>query len=254
MRGGWQRSCSTARMAPIHRKLSRRDALGTLGFAGAALASGCSSSAAASPSTTATSAAASTGNCAITPEETAGPYPDRLGMVNTPAFFRQDITEGRSGLPVTLALTVVNVAKSCVALAGAAVEIWQCDASGNYSEYAQPGYNGTGQTFLRGLQTTDASGRATFRTIYPGWYQGRATHIHVQVFVNGAVIKTTQIAFPEDVSAAVYRTSVYASHGQNTTSNNSDNVFADGTQYEMATLSGDAASGYTATLTIGVSG
>ena len=116
--------------------------------------------------------------------------------------------------------TVVNVNKSCAALANAAVEIWQCDASGNYSEYAQPGYNGTGQTFLRGLQTTDASGRATFRTIYPGWYQGRATHIHVQVFMNGAAIKTTQIAFPDDVSAAVYRTGVYASHGQNTTSNN----------------------------------
>jgi len=92
----------------------------------------------------------------------------------------------------------------------------------------------------------------TFRTIYPGWYQGRATHIHVQVFVNGATVKTTQIAFPEDVVAAVYRNGVYASHGQNTTSNNSDMVFADGTQYEMAALSGDASTGYTATLTIGV--
>jgi protocatechuate 3,4-dioxygenase beta subunit len=99
---------------------------------------------------------------------------------------------------------------------------------------------------------TDPSGRATFRTIYPGWYQGRATHIHVQVFVNGAVLKTTQIAFPEDVSAAVYRTGVYASHGLNTTSNSSDNVFADGTQSEMAALTGDASGGYTATLTIGV--
>jgi len=160
--------------------------------------------------------------------------------------------EGRSGLPLALTLAVVNVAKSCAALSNASVEIWQCDASGNYSEYAQPGYNGVGQTFLRGLQTTDAAGRVTFKTIYPGWYQGRATHIHVQVFVNGSGIKTTQIAFPEDVTSVVYGTGVYASHGQNSTSNSGDMVFADGTQYEMATLAGDPSSGYSATLTIGV--
>jgi protocatechuate 3,4-dioxygenase beta subunit len=93
----------------------------------------------------------------------------------------------------------------------------------------------------------------TFRTIFPGWYLGRATHIHVQMFVNGAVVKTTQIAFPESVSSGVYRTGVYASHGQNATSNASDNVFSDGTPSELATLSGDTTSGYTATLTIGAS-
>ncbi len=82
---------------------------------------------------------------------------------------------------------------------------------------------------------------------------GRATHIHVQVFVNGAVVKTTQAAFPENVTASVYRTGVYAAKGQSTTSNASDNVFADGTQTEMATLTGDTTSGYTATLTVGVS-
>src|SRR5258706_441847 len=91
-------------------------------------------------------------------------------------------------------------------------------AAANSAEYAQPGYNGTGQTFLRGLQTTNAQGQATFRTIYPGWYQGRATHIHVQVFVGGRAIKTTQIAFPEDVTSSVYRTGVYASKGQSTAS------------------------------------
>jgi len=93
----------------------------------------------------------------------------------------------------------------------------------------------------------------TFRTIYPGWYQGRATHIHLQVFVNGAVVKTTQIAFPEEVSASVYRTGSYASHGQNTTANSRDNVFGDGTDHELASLAGDATTGYTATLTIVVS-
>ena len=95
-------------------------------------------------------------------------------------------------------------------------------------------------------------GQATFTTIYPGWYAGRATHIHVEIFVNGASVKITQIAFPEDVSAAVYATGVYASKGQNPTHNSADNVFSDGTTNEMATLTGRAASGYTATITLGV--
>src|SRR6266852_7312953 len=75
---------------------------------------------------------------------------------------------------------------SCSPVTNASVEVWQCDATGNYSEYSQPGYDGTGQTFLRGVQTTDSQGKVTFRTIYPGWYMGRATHIHLEVFVNGA--------------------------------------------------------------------
>ena len=82
---------------------------------------------------------------------------------------------------------------------------------------------------------------------------GRATHIHVEIYVNGRTLKTTQIAFPENISAAVYRTGVYASKGQNTTTNASDNVFSDGVQDEMATVSGDTSSGYTGTITIGVS-
>ena len=132
------------------------------------------------------------------------------------------------------------------------MEIWHCDATGNYSEYVQQGFNGTGQTFLRGLQTTDANGQVTFTTIYPGWYQGRTTHIHVEVFRNGASVKTTQVAFPEAVTSAVYRTGVYASKGQNSTTNASDMVFSDGVSNELATLTGDTTSGYTATLTIGI--
>jgi hypothetical protein len=83
-------------------------------------------------------------------------------------------------------------------------------------------------------------------------HQGGATHIHLQVFVNGAAVKTTQIAFPEDVSADVYRTATYASHGQNSTTNSRDNVFADGIDHELAALAGDTTTGYTATLTVGV--
>src|SRR5207244_5410844 len=158
----------------------------------------------------------------------------------------------KAGVPLTVVLTIVNVNSGCAPVANANVEVWHCDAAGDYSEYAQPGFDGTGQTFLRGIQTTDANGQVTFSTIYPGWYAGRATHIHVDVYRNGSVVKTTQIAFPEGVSAQVYATGVYASHGQNTTTNASDNVFSDGTSLEMAALSGDTTSGYTAALTIGI--
>ena len=110
-------------------------------------------------------------------------------MISNSAFYRQDITESKSGLPLMLALTIVNVNSGCTPVANATVEVWQCDAAGVYSEYG----SGAGQTFLRGLQKSDASGVVTFKTIYPGWYMGRATHIHLEVFVNGASVKTTQL-------------------------------------------------------------
>lgn len=93
----------------------------------------------------------------------------------------------------------------------------------------------------------------TFTTIYPGWYAGRATHIHVEVTVNGRAVKVTQIAFPESVTAAVYASAVYAAKGQNPTSNAGDMVFADSVSSETAAISGSPSSGYTATFTVGVS-
>src|SRR5262245_20180176 len=237
----------------IRSRLTRREALGSLGgVAAAAFTAACSQSSESPTSPSTTSGGSTSSSCAVTPSETEGPYPDRLGMINNQAFFRRDITEGRPGLALTLVLTIVNTNQTCQPLSNAAIEIWQCEASGNYSEYSQPGYNGTGQTFLRGLQVTDANGQVTFTTIYPGWYQGRATHIHVDVFVNGVNRKTTQIAFPEATSAAVYASGVYASKGRNPTTNASDMVFSDGTSQELATLTGSVSSGYTATLSIGV--
>ena len=234
------------------RTFTRREALDILGAASAAFAAACGSSPTTPTSTTSSSSTGGTttsSSCAVSPEETAGPYPDRTGMISNPAFYRQDITEGKNGLPLTLALTIVNVRSACAPVANAIVEVWQCDATGVYSEYG----TAASQTFLRGLQRTDSNGMVTFKTIYPGWYMGRATHIHLEVYVNGAVVKTTQIAFPENISSAVYRTGVYAAHGQNSTTNNSDNVFSDGTDHELATLNGDTTSGYTATLVVGIS-
>ena len=247
---------------PELKKLHRRHLLAALGAgvsaaAVAACGSTTSPTAASTTASTTTTTTPPTGTanatCVVSPTETRGPYPDTVGMINNASFFRRDITEGKPGIPLTLTLTVVNVNSACAAVSGLQVEIWQCDATGNYSEYSQPGFNGTGQTFLRGVQTTDANGQVTFSTIYPGWYQGRATHIHVDVYRSGAIVKSTQIAFPETVSSAVYSSGVYAAHGQNTqTTNANDNVFSDGVTNELATVTGSTASGYTAMLNVGI--
>jgi protocatechuate 3,4-dioxygenase beta subunit len=191
--------------------------------------------------------AAEAQTCVLTATETIGPYP------NHTAFNRQDIREGRPGLALQVALTIVNTSANCAPLAGASVEIWQCDATGYYSEYSQPGYDGTGATYLRGMQVSDANGQVTFTTIYPGWYQGRVTHIHVKVSYGGTSIKVTQLAFPEATTQLVYSTvAPYNTKGQNSITNATDNVFSDGTSTEMVTLTGDTTNGYTATLSIGV--
>ena len=240
-----------------NKPVSRRKALGMLGIAGAALSAACGSSSPTSPTTTTTTATTpstpttptptppigTTGTCAVSPNETIGPYPSLAD------FVRSDIRETKQGLPVTLTIAVVNTNSSCAPIAGAVVDIWQCDADGNYSQYGSE----RNLTYLRGLQTTDSNGRVTFVTIYPGWYQGRATHIHVEVTISGRSAKVTQIAFPEDVTAQVYRTGVYASSGQNPTTNARDNVFSDGVADELITITGgDTTSGYTATFQVGI--
>jgi protocatechuate 3,4-dioxygenase beta subunit len=164
-------------------------------------------------------------------------------------MFRSDIRENRSGTPLTLTVKVVNVNSACAAVSGADVEIWHCDAAGDYSQYGSQ----TAATFLRGIQTTNGAGEVTFTTIYPGWYQGRATHIHAEVTMSGRSIKVTQIAFPESVNNTVYASGVYASRGVNPMSNLSDGIFSDSLASEIVTPTGSSSSGYAATFQIGVS-
>ena len=226
-------------------QLGRREAMAMLGAAGAALIAGCGDTTPASPTTTTGGAAtggSTTAACAVTPTETVGPYPSLTDLI------RSDIREGKSGTALTLAMTVVNTNNNCAPLESVQVEIWQCDATGNYSQYGSQ----AAQTFLRGIQTTNSDGGVTFTTIYPGWYQGRATHIHVEVSRNGSSLKVTQIAFPESTNATVYATGVYAARGSNPTSNARDNIFADSIDSELATVSGDPASGVTASFRIGI--
>jgi protocatechuate 3,4-dioxygenase beta subunit len=128
------------------------------------------------------------------------------------------------------------------------VEIWHVDAAGDYSQYGTQ----TAATFLRGIQTTNASGEVTFVTIYPGWYQGRATHIHAEVTMNGRSVKATQIAFPETINNSVHTSGVYASRGTNPMSNSSDGIFADSLASELVTPAGSASSGFSASFQIGI--
>ena len=216
-----------------------------MGAASSALAFGCSNSPT-SPSTTTTTAPPSTGTnaaCAVTPTETAGPFPSLTRL------FRSDIREGKAGTVLTLTIKVVNVNSSCAGVANANVEIWHVDAAGNYSEYGTQ----SAQTFLRGIQTTNSDGEVSFTTIYPGWYQGRATHIHLEVTISGVSRKVTQIAFPESVNNTVHISGAYASRGTNPMSNLSDGIFADSLSSELVTPAGSTASGYTATVQVGIS-
>ena len=192
--------------------------------------------------TTSNTTASTNGSCAVTPSETAGPFPSLTDM------FRSDIRGGKTGTLLTLTIKVVNANSACAPVAGANVEIWHVDAAGDYSQYGAQ----AGQTFLRGIQTTNASGEVVFTTIYPGWYQGRATHIHAEVTIGGVSRKVTQIAFPESVNATVHRSGVYASRGTNPISNAGDGIFADSLASEIVTPAGDPASGYAATFQIGI--
>ena len=228
------------------KQFSRRQALGVIGAAGAAMVA-CNSASPTSPTPAATPAAGTTPTgataaCVVTPSETAGPFPS----ITLPV--RSDVREDRAGLPLTLAITVVNAGANCAPVSNASVEIWHCDAAGNYSEYG----NLSSSTWLRGIQPVDANGVARFTTVYPGWYAGRATHIHIEVFVNNRSVKTSQICFPEEINSAVYASGVYAAKGQNPTKNTGDGIFADGFTSELAALSGNTTSGYNATFQVGI--
>lgn len=196
------------------------------------------------------------GACVLIPQETAGPFP--LNLSTNQDYFRQDITEGKTGQPLNLKLKVVNINDGCAPISQARVDVWHCDADGVYSGYANQngGVNAQGQTFCRGIQLSDANGEVSFLTIYPGWYPGRATHIHFQVYLNNGLIATSQLAFPEEINQVVHQTGVYTSQGQNPTKNTDDGIFrspADALQYQLATTTQNTTTGgYDAFLKVGI--
>jgi protocatechuate 3,4-dioxygenase beta subunit len=236
--------------------LTRRQTLGLAGAAGSALALGGLTGRAISElaGTDEVDAATASKACRLTPEVTEGPFYVDLEKI------RRDITEGRPGVPLKLKIRVIDV-KRCRPIHGAAVDIWHCDAGGLYSDESS---NGTaGQTFLRGVQLTNKKGFATFKTLYPGHYTGRATHIHLKVHIGGKarngtlrgghVSHTGQLFFSESANTGVYALAPYSSENQPRTLNSADSIYsqAGGSRAEVA-LSGSANSGYVGRIVVGV--
>jgi protocatechuate 3,4-dioxygenase beta subunit len=227
---------------------TRRGALVTLGGLAASLLATGAWSRLSSPDAEAAAggpAAVASGavTCVLTPELTEGPYYIEGEKV------RRNIREGKAGIPLTLRLRVVD-ASTCRPIKGAAVDIWHADAVGVYSGL---GSGARSRTFLRGVQRTDANGVAVFKTIYPGWYPGRAVHIHLKVHVGGSVVHTGQLFFPDALTDRVYRRAPYKSRPGRTTRNANDSIFVNGGRKSLLSLHGDGGHGYVGSITMGVS-
>lgn len=196
--------------------------------------------------------------CTSTNAETEGPFPTK----DPSSLVRQNIVADRTGVPLTITITIQNKSNNCNPLEGALVDIWHCDKDGYYSEYggtSMQSVNFTAVHFLRGRQVTDSNGQVGFVSIFPGWYQSRATHIHVHIYkANGTSLLVTQIAFPEGSNSAVVQVNAASAKGYTKgmsgyTYNSSDNVFGDGVTTEMSSISGSVDDGYALTHTIVVS-
>jgi protocatechuate 3,4-dioxygenase beta subunit len=261
----------------IRTLIDRRRALGI--FGGVALTSllaACApraeaeaSASSASPAASSTPSASADTAVGEVPDETGGPYPadgsNGINVLDDSGIVRTDIrssfgssTTTAQGVPLTIALTVRD-AVTGAALAGRGVYLWHCDRDGGYSLYSQGLAN---ENYLRGIAETDANGTVTFTSVYPACYSGRWPHIHFEVYedvatavASGPIVKTSQIALPAETNALVYATSGYEQSVRNASqvSLQSDNVFGDdGGIQQLATMSGSVASGYTASLAIGV--
>lgn len=188
--------------------------------------------------------------CVLSPGEVAGPFP-----IRTPSdWIRANIVGDRAGVALMINFAIQNTNDNCRALSGVSVDVWMCDAKGNYSEYKeQLDGDFTNEHFLRGRQTTNAEGKVSFVGIYPGWYPGRAPHIHIEVKRGSASLLVTQIAFPENISKAVYATEGYK--GDFDTPNAVDGEFRDSLDRNMAdSLTGNITEGYTMAKNIKVAG
>jgi protocatechuate 3,4-dioxygenase beta subunit len=235
------------------------DGAGATGTTAAATAAQSAAATATTPAATATAAAQATTAAAsavriVSPELTEGPYfvDEKLNRSD----IRSDPSTGanRPGTPLALTINVFHAASNaCTPLGQAVVDIWHCDAAGAYSDVSAN--NTVGQKWLRGNQTSDASGKVSFTTIYPGWYRGRAVHIHFKVRGTNAAGRTfeftSQFFFEDAFSDEVYRAAAYAAKGSPDRRNANDNIYqaTAGKTILKPTKSGD---GYAATFNLGM--
>jgi protocatechuate 3,4-dioxygenase beta subunit len=219
----------------MDRPITRRASLLTLGGLAAGALGWKADPAGAGPAAVASGAI----TCVLTPEMTEGPYYVSGEKV------RRNITEGRPGVPLELALTVVD-ASACKPIRGASVDVWHCDALGVYS-----GVQGDTGTFMRGVQRTDAHGLARFTTVYPGWYQGRAVHIHVKVHIGGNVVHTGQFFFNDKITDAAYTHAPYNTRGARDVRDSNDSIYRNGGSRSLLAMKRSGA-GYLGSITMGV--
>jgi protocatechuate 3,4-dioxygenase beta subunit len=233
---------------PIGRVLTRREAVTILAGTGALLFFGCSSATDASSTDTPTT------GCVVRPELTEGPYyvDEELNRSD----IRSDPSDGtvKEGALLALTFNVSRIASgACSVLEGAVVDVWHCDALGVYSDVSDSGFNTMGKKFLRGYQVTDANGMAQFTTIYPGWYSGRAVHIHFKVRsaagASSAYEFTSQLFFDDSLTDQVQAQSPYASKGTRDTRNANDGIYRQGGSQLVLSVT-QTSGGYAATFDI----
>lgn len=243
------------------RRVGRRDALQFLGsFVAVGFLNGCGSddeSSADAGTSPSSSTASTNAQCVVTPALTEGPYfvDERLNRSD----IRSDPATGAVSPGVSLSLTVllsqISSAGACTPLAGALVDMWHCDALGVYSDISAQ--STLGERFLRGYQLSDSSGNARFTTIYPGWYSGRAVHIHFKVRTNpdgpSGLEFTSQMFFDEVLTDVVHAQSPYSGKGRRDTTLSSDGIYRSGGSSLLVPLSASG-SGYAGTLSVGVQG
>ena len=223
---------------PLGRLLSRREVVAMLGGAGAALLTGGTLSAA----------------CVVRPQQIEGPYfvDERLNRSD----IRSDPATGRRkpGKPLTLMFLVQRLSdERCEPLPGAQIDLWQCDASGIYSDVEDPRFNTVGQKFLRGYQITSDRGEVRFLTVYPGWYPGRAVHVHLKVRTKPSLQRslefTTQLYFDDTLTDRIHREMPYTTIGQRWTRNQNDRIFRRGGD-QLILAPTETAGGYAASFTV----
>ncbi|WP_022885972.1 3,4-dioxygenase subunit beta [Glaciibacter superstes] len=253
----------------IRTLVSRRTVLSLFGFGvGAAALAACSTGTAGSTAAGSTATATSTPSSEI-PDETAGPYPgdgsNGVDVLEQSGIVRSDIRSSIGGgatataTPMALTLTILDIAENDAPFKDVAVYVWHCDSAGGYSMYSEGIEN---ETYLRGVQVADSDGQVSYTSIFPACYTGRWPHIHFEVYPSvdditdfTKAIATSQVALPQATCDAVYALAGYEGSAANLSqvSLGSDNVFGDdsGAQ-QLATVTGDATSGYHAALTVRV--
>lgn len=199
--------------------------------------------------------------CTTTQVLMEGPFP----TVNPANYLKQSIIGNRTGVPFTINISIMNTNQSCKPLVNVLVDIWQCDKDGYYSQYGGAGNpfqskDMRKEDFLRGRQITDATGKVSYTSIFPGWYEGRSTHIHVHVYERGGKsLLISQIAFPEGANSVVSIVNAATSYGYTKgmngyTYNAQDGVFNGNVGDITGTITGDLQSGYVLSETMFVSG